>query len=133
MIRNIVFTALCTFAIAGCEATGWYAENDLAVVAMPDGAFQVTGKPHSSPADYWCAAGDYAIRVLGVMSTQRIYVVKGLAKSSTTGRKVVNFSLTEPETRVVKRSLLLSVDRVGENLGVSFASNYCWDRKFLDV
>ncbi|MHA6262458.1 hypothetical protein ACXYMO_04585 [Arenibacterium sp. CAU 1754] len=125
--------AVSALTLIATQAVAWQADNRLTVTALSGGEFEVTGKPgFASPRDYWCAAGDYALSVLGVPGTQRIYITRGETRSPTTGRKTVRFSLTEPAGATQRSSLLLSVDRIGENLGAVFAWNYCLDRKNLD-
>jgi len=111
----------------------WQAENRLEVNALSDGSFEVVGKPGSSPADYWCAAGDYVLRVQGITGTRRIYVTRPRGPSQTTTRKsAVQFSLSLPAGIRAHDGVFLTVRRAGANLSVAVATNYCIDHKSLD-
>ena len=64
----------------------WQADNLLTVNPLPNGVFEVIGRPGSAGSDYWCAAGDYALRVLGASGTQRIYITRGRGTPETSDR-----------------------------------------------
>lgn len=129
-------TRLITAALlvgAPAWASAWQAENYLRVNPVTDGVFEVVGRSGSGGVEYWCAAGDYARRVLNSSATQRIYIVRGQGPSITTDRKsAVQFSLTAPAGSYTDPELVLSVTRVGENLNAASARNYCLDRKNME-
>ena len=111
----------------------WQADNLLTVNPLPNGVFEVIGRPGSAGSDYWCAAGDYALRVLGASGTQRIYITRGRGTPETSDRlQSVQFSLTLPAGVEPQDGLFLKMKQVGDNLGVAFAQNYCLDRKNLE-
>ena len=74
-----------------------------------------------------------AMRVLGADSTQRVYLVRSRGAPETSNRtSSVQFSLTPPPGAGPRDGLFLSMRRVGDNLSVAFARNYCLDRKNLE-
>lgn len=128
-------TGLCAalMALAPVAAPAWQADNLLTVNPLSGGGFEVVGAPGSGGPDFWCAAGDYAMRVLGADSTQRVYLIRSRGAPETSNRtSSVQFSLTPPPGAVPRDGLFLSMRRVGDNLSVAFARNYCLDRKNLE-
>lgn len=128
--------AVMIAAVAGLlpvSASAFIAENRLQVNPLPNGGFEVIGQPGSGPAQYWCAAGDYALRVLGAGASRPVYMTRGIGAPVTSDRKsAIQFSLSAPEGGQAADSLTLSLDRVGDRLSVAFASNYCLNFKNLD-
>jgi hypothetical protein len=112
----------------------WQADNRLEVTPLPErAAFEVIGRPGSAGPDYWCAAGDYALRVMGAPGNARIYIVRGRGTPETSERlSSVQFSLNQPAGDTQPNPPFLSMKRVGDNLSVSFARNYCVDKKNLE-
>ena len=130
MRLSMICLALAAMPVA---ANAFIAENRHHVNPLPGGAFEVIGEPGSGGAAYWCAAGDYATRVLGAGGTQRIYISRGRGRPETSNRRsAVQFSMTPPAGADTSRSLTLQVDRAGDNLGVAFARRYCDDFRMLD-
>ncbi len=121
----IAVGALCLALVPGA-GSAWTAWNSLQVNPVRDSAFEVLGQSGSANVDFWCAAGDYARRVLAAPLGQRIYVVRGRAEAETGNRRsAVQFSLQAPEQVVDKPIGLLSVTRVGENISAAMAFDYC--------
>ncbi len=124
--------ALVLLMVLPQASLGWTARNSQTVVPLSDRSFEVLGQAGSGNTDYWCAAGEYARRVLGVANAQRLYVSRGRAEAETANRKsAVQFSLDPPPNGDTSWRLLLSVTRVGENLSAIEASNYC--ARFVDA
>lgn len=128
-MRFILAIAL-TIATAA-QADPFRALNRHEVNALPNGDFEVISRVGAGPAQFWCGAGDYAIRALGVASNTRVYLVQDRAPSQTEpGRTAVTFSLTPPAS-VDQRSsvgqLFLSLDAIGDNLSAVVAQQYCYD------
>ena len=121
-------------SVLALPAQAYRALNWLQVNPVREGVFEVVGQPGSGPAQYWCAAGDFARQVLGVAANQRIYIARGRGPSETTNRRsAVQFSLTPPPGADTTPGLSLSVTRPGENLRAAAARFYCeplfiWDR-----
>ncbi len=126
-------TALVALALAlPAPAHAFRALNRSEVVPLGNGLFEVINSFGSRTQDYWCGAGDFAIRVLRAPVTQRIYIwaPRGPSKSRP-GRKAVTFSLKEPPGGAAPKSYSLSVTTVGESIPASMAQNYCYDRMQL--
>ncbi|MBE1285693.1 MAG: hypothetical protein GJ676_20445 [Rhodobacteraceae bacterium] len=114
-------------------AFGFQAWNRHTVNPLQGGVFEVVSEVGSGAADYWCAAGDYAIRVLRTSATQRIYIWSPVAPALTQqGRRGVQFSLQPPQGANTDPGYSLSVRRAGDNLRASSAQNYCYDRFDID-
>lgn len=132
MVRSLACTLIISLTLPH-TGSAWQADNRHTVNALPQGGFEVIGEPGSAGPDYWCAAGDYAIRVLGVAGTQRIYLTRGRAAPETSNRKSgVQFSLTAPAAAVQTSGPFLPMRKVGDNLSAVFARNYCLDNKNLE-
>ncbi|MBK0326911.1 hypothetical protein I5535_06335 [Rhodobacteraceae bacterium F11138] len=127
----IAFGAACLGLLPG-SGSAWTAWNSLPVNPVRDAVFEVVGQSGSANVDYWCAAGDYARRVLEAPLGQRIYIVRGRAEAETMARKsAVQFSLVAPGQAVDKQIGLLSVTQVGENISAAMAFDYCLTNKSL--
>ena len=110
-------------------ALAWWAWNRHEVEPVSDGVFEVIGEVGSGAQNYWCGAGDYAIRVLGVEPARRIYTWRGLGPSVTRpGRKAMQFAFAPPKGADTSTPLSLSLHRVGDNLNASMAQNYCYEQ-----
>ncbi len=93
------------------------------VTPLDDGSFRVATQGSSAAIAYWCGIGDFAIRTLGLPTTQRIYVSKPYDKKTRT----VQFSFTAPEGADTSKSYSITVSRVGENMSASGAQSHCFD------
>lgn len=121
--------AMC-LALLPEAGSAWTAWNNLRVNPVRDAVFEVVGQSGSANVDYWCAAGDYARRVLSLPLGQRIYIVRGRAEVQTTDRKsAVQFSVQAPANVKNQTIGLLSVTRVGENISAAMAFDYCLTNK----
>jgi hypothetical protein len=124
-------------AVATAPAAAWAyrASNWLVVNSVGGDTFEVISSAGTSPAQFWCAAGEYAFRRLGAASNQRIYLSRARGSSqSAPGRTAVTFSLTPPagvDTEAAK-GITLSTTRIGDNLSTAFATQYCYDDRVLD-
>lgn len=133
MFRAIPAVLAAAFGLAPSISGAWQADNLLTVNPLPGGAFEVIGRPGSAGSDFWCAAGDYAIRALGAAGTQRVYIVRGRGAPETGDRfSSVQFALTPPPGVTPKDSLFLTMRNEGDNLPAVFAQTYCLDRKNLE-
>lgn len=111
-------------------AFGFQAFNRFEVYPVDqNGVFEVVNRHGSAPKDFWCGAGDYAIRVLRTSATQRVYLVKPVGSAVTVqGRKGVQYALTPPQGADTSPGYSVSVKRVGDNMPAHMAQNYCYDR-----
>lgn len=71
-MRHFFFGAVAALACA-MPASAFTAQNGLRVEAVGETAFDVPWSGRSDAAAFWCAAGDYAVRVLHVPKSARIY------------------------------------------------------------
>jgi len=114
-------------------ALAWRAHNGHEVRDLGGGVYEVVGRVGSGPMQYWCAAGDYAIAVLGVAAAQRIYIWRPLGPSTIRpGRKAVHFALSPPKGADTSVGYALSVRRAGDNLNAAMARQYCYGDRFED-
>lgn len=118
---------LCvSLALLPSLAGAWTAENRHKVALISDSVFEVVGRPGSGGQEFWCAAGDYARRVLGAAAAQRVYLVRGPAPAQTRNwNRAVLFSLTPPSGANLEPGITLSVNRIGDNLNATLAQSYC--------
>ena len=124
-VLKILSAAICLSCFPGL-AGAWTAENHHRVAPVSKSVFEVVGRSGSAGPQYWCAAGDFARRVLGTSAVQRIYLVRGPGVAQTQNRnKAVLFSLTSPDNSDTTHRLTLSVKQVGSNLSTAMARQYC--------
>ncbi|MDW4551475.1 hypothetical protein R5H32_19180 [Defluviimonas sp. D31] len=60
-------------ALAASPASAFISQNGLVVQPEGPDSFFVPWRGRGGPSDFWCAAGDYAIRSLHLNPTQLIY------------------------------------------------------------
>lgn len=110
-------------------------ENLMTVNPVPGGhEFEVLTHPGAGPAMFWCAAGAYAQRDLGLGPLARVYLVQGRAPSVTKqGWQAVTFT-ADPAHPVVAMlpgggasDLALSLTKPGYALSTDSARQYCFD------
>ncbi|MCU9850143.1 hypothetical protein OEZ60_19310 [Defluviimonas sp. WL0024] len=71
---RLTLTAYATvIALAATPASAFISQNGLVVQPEGPDSFFVPWRGRGGPSDFWCAAGDYAIRVLKLNPTQLIY------------------------------------------------------------
>ena len=130
-------TVAAALALAPGWSAAWRAMNRQEVLPVSNSVFEVVARAGSGPADFWCAAGDYAYRGLGTPAVQRVYVWRGIGPSvNRPGYKAMQFSLTPPPGADTSPSLTLSLRRIGDNLRAASAQQYCYseleDRDWLN-
>ena len=104
--------ALCLLA---SPAMAFTASNGSKVQSTGPGTFTVPYQGIAAPTAFWCAAGDYATRVLGLPASARIY------RASTAPRgagQAVDFSLA-PVPGIKTGLLLLGPDDGSITLGLA--------------
>lgn len=133
-MRRVALTALVLLMFCSGAASAWRAVNRQEVFPLSDGVFEVLSRRGAGPAQFWCAAGDYARRVLDTAAVQRIYIHRGIGPSRTrTDSTAVQFALIPPPVVDTSSGYSLSLDRVGENLTSAAAHQYCYgDDPFED-
>ena len=120
--------------LSAAPVSAWTADNLLTVNDLSGGdGFEVIGGPGLAPSDYWCAAGDYALRVLRAPTTARVYLTRARGPAVTANRKsAAHFSLTPAPDAPPHEGVFLTVRKAGAHLSVGFAISYCENRKSLD-
>ncbi|WP_425043169.1 hypothetical protein [Primorskyibacter sp. S87] len=132
--KRISLAVAATLFLAPSSALAWWAFNRHQVEPVGNGVFEVVAEVGSAPKDFWCGAGDYAIRVLRTSATQRIYIWKAIAPSTIRqGRKGVQFALQPPPGADTSTGYSLTVKREGDNLNAAMAQGYCYDRRAEDL
>lgn len=122
-----VFFAAALMVGGPLHANRPFLQQDVADLDM--GVFEVVGRIGDGAADYWCGAGDYAQRYLRAGATERLYIWRALGPSvSSPGKKAVQFAFRAPTGSDTTPGLSLSVQAVGDNMTVSSAAQYCFDR-----
>lgn len=120
--------AAALIAAAPAWAADFRAANRLRVAPVDDQVFEVIAGPGMGGSAFWCAAGDYANRVMGAGATQRIYLVRARGPAVTRNRKsAAHFSLVPPDGVDTSPGYFLSLRRVGENLTANDAQSHCVD------
>lgn len=110
MIRSALTAALLLALAAPAQA--FIARNGLVVEPAPGGTFEVPYRGLSGVSDFWCAAGDYVVRDLGMPADTRIFRVSSPPRRAGQG---ITFSLSPEGAK--KTGLLL----LGDGRGVSAA------------
>ncbi|MCX7889366.1 MAG: hypothetical protein N2422_06490 [Rhodobacteraceae bacterium] len=74
MPRTLATAAILATALAaGTPAQAFTATNGLVVDPSGGDGFAVPWRGESAPSAFWCAAGDYVIRGLGLPPSTRVY------------------------------------------------------------
>ena len=123
MFRSAIAAAALLALAAPAQA--FIAKNDLVVEARPDGSFEVPYRGLSGASDFWCAAGDYVVRHLGLPPQTRIFRLSSPPRRSGQG---VTFSLSSEGAK--KTGLFLFSG--GRSISASQARALC-DAKTLIV
>lgn len=88
--------------------------------------FDILQNAGSGGSDYWCAAGEYAIKKLGAPPTARIYLVQPLGKGRL-GRNSVGFSLNPNDVPGGQSAggFTMSITKVGQSWGAEHSRSQC--------
>ena len=117
--------SLLSLAIAGPAAAQFVSVNGHRVNPLEGAAtFEVIGRPGSGPQQYFCAAADYARRVLDAPVVARVTVLRGRGPSQTEpGQRAVAFIIDDGSGRRPGQNLSfsLSVSEPGFNVSVGMA------------
>lgn len=124
-MRLIIGTALGVAMAAPVLAQDFRASNFMNVTGAGEGRFVVSGVPNLVPQSYWCAAGEYAQRVVGAGPEDRIYVVGDYQR----GQRSYTFS-TSPAGTAAEQGRVpgVSVRVDGVSRKVNAARADCRDR-----
>ena len=113
-------TAVLLALALATPAAAFTAQNGL--IVQPDGPdrFNVPYLGRSGPADFWCAAGDYAVRKLRLLPNQRIYRLSEPPRRSGEG---ISFSVRADGAASTTGLLVLGAR--GGGLSVGMAQSLC--------
>ncbi|MEM6340752.1 MAG: hypothetical protein AAF729_06360 [Pseudomonadota bacterium] len=128
MLRSVIVAALLLSPTLGAAAKyGTYPR--LEVNQLQDGRYEVIEAAGFGQEGVWCAAGEYAIRALG-LNRGRIYVDRPSGPALTrAGRKGIIFTT---EVVAQQKSGSSSVRDRGSNLLIGHAVQFCADRSDRD-
>lgn len=101
-------------------ASAFTAQNGL--IVQPDGpaAFTVPWRGRSGPADFWCAAGDYAVRKLHLSPAALVYRASEPPRRS---GEAIRFTLHAEEAASSTGLAILGAK--GAGLSVGHAQSFC--------
>ncbi|MCV6585514.1 MAG: hypothetical protein OIF47_08260 [Marinibacterium sp.] len=100
------------------------------VVPTAPNTFDIIPRRTTMKEAYWCAAGDYARRALGLDWKTRLWVVEGYHKSTTSGATSLATFTTDPAAHGLSApqgAAALDMLAVGSNESVTGAFGRCRD------
>ncbi len=122
-----LLAALFVSVIAALPAQAFLASNDLKVEPAEGGAFHVPYRGLSGASDFWCAAGDYVVRGLGLPPDTRIFRTSSPPRRAGQG---ITFSLSPENARPTG----LVHFGPGKGMTAAHARQFCeTNRLFLDL
>ncbi|WP_333683027.1 hypothetical protein [Pontibaca methylaminivorans] len=132
-MRALAVMTLALCLAAPQVALSWRAVNRQEVFPLGNGVFEVLSRPGAGPRQFWCAAADYARRVLDAPAAQRIYIHRGIGPSMTRpDYKAVQFAFQPPPGARTDHGYALSLDAVGDSQRTAAARQFCHDRDRFD-
>ena len=130
-MRTIVLLLFTCLLSTPVTAQTFRAENGVYVQPAANG-FDVLGDGGYGARGMWCAAADYALKVLGAVSVDRIYVAKGrvpgLGQRGPVTFTMDRSDLTPRTVIIVGASLRIA----GSNLSVGHAYRFCADARLTN-
>ncbi len=122
-----LLVSACTMSDSYPEADYYSARTQARLYALDGKSFEVVPPLGAPAAAYWCAASEFARREMGADWSQEIYVQKGRAPSTVSGRiETVTFTLNEtPRAEpfgLIRRAYGF---KPGDNFSVSSAEGFC--------
>lgn len=127
ILSILLFISLSLPAVAAYRAI-----NLLNVVPIDQNTFEVIEDRGAGASDIWCSAADYA-RAAGLNGVRkRMYVVTPRGPSRTTpNAKAVTFTTNpDDDIRNTAPSYSVTVNRMGENLPIDHAYEFCFEDRF---
>lgn len=118
-MRSLALALLAALSLA-TPAAAFTAENGLIVRPEGPDAFVTPWRGKSGPADFWCAAGDYAVRALRLPVTAKVYRASEPPRRSGEG---VRFTLRADQAASASGLALLWPRGAGVSAG--FAQSFC--------
>lgn len=131
MKRALILLAAGLLATTTAHAQTFRADNRVTVIGVP-GGFEVLGDAGHGARGMWCAAADYARRVLAADGFDRIYIAEG--RTPGLGQRApVRFTM-DPTGLVPSNVLVLgaSLRTAGATLSVDHAYGFCADSKVIE-
>ncbi len=119
-MRHVFLAALLLATPAGA----FTAQNGLVVNAEGADAFIVPWRGKSGPADFWCAAGDYAIRKLHLAPTATIWRASEPPRRS---GEAIRFTLRADQAASSTGLVILGAE--GAGLSAASAQSLCEFRR----
>jgi hypothetical protein len=104
--------------LGAAPAQAFVAENGLVVEPQSDGTVLVPWRGSSAATDFWCAAGDYAARVLGKSPGEDIWRLSAPPRRQGEG---IAFAMSAPESPLAQSYFASETGR----MSVSLARDYC--------
>lgn len=96
MLKTTLVAAALALGVVPGTAQAWIAGNGLIVEPTGQGSFHIPWRGLSGTRDFWCAAGDYVERGLGLRGTTRIYRTSRVPRRAGEG---IDFSLSPEGAR----------------------------------
>ncbi len=121
----------CTVLVAGILAAypAWAdfrAINGLRVFQINEEVFEVVDRGSYTFESFWCSAGDYAQRKLGLPWQTDLYVSRGLGPSEATNRRsAVQFSANPEAIQETDSKNRFSIIATGKSRSVTQARGDC--------
>ncbi len=135
---GLTVAAVVVAAVAGCNTAGgtggFISEYSLQVLPSPTNPadFEVLQKSPNGATDYWCAAGEYAMKRLGVSPASRVYLRKPSGPAEfREGRRSIGFTIA-PSPSVQQAAaaqgqrFTKTMRNVGENWGAESSRSSCF-------
>jgi hypothetical protein len=119
----MIRAAIALFALSAAPAHAYLAQNDLRVQGQGD-RFEVLASPGMGPSRAWCAAGDYAVVILGLPSTTPLWRVSEPPRKP---REGIVFSLSPDGA--ASTSGLIQFGDTDASLTAGAARNLCWSEQ----
>lgn len=120
-----LIAAVALAALSASPAGAFIAQNGLVVEPEGPTAFTVPMRGKSGPSDFWCAAGDYAVRALHLRPGTMIYRASEPPRRSGEG---IRFTL-RPEEAASSTGLLVIAGGERGGLRVGHAQSLCEFRR----
>ena len=132
-VKTVTLTAAILGWASPSSAFGWRALNGQLVNPEGPNSLEVVQRGGGiSAADIWCAAGDFALRQMGVPGTQRVYLTEGkhIARTFEQRRFGYSFSIIPPPEaeNFTTPPLTLDIRNIGDSLTAIQAQQYCYNR-----
>lgn len=135
---GLTVAAIALAALPGCNPTsgsgGFISQYSLQVLPSPTNPadFEVLQKSPNGATDYWCAAGEYAIRRLGVSPVARVYLRKPSGPAEfRDGRSSIGFTVApspgvQQAAAAQGQRFTKTMRNVGENWGAESSRSSCF-------